>query len=231
MPSLPPARDVLGRAAARCGPADRSDPSGWGPPPTLSGPLDGRRLWVVVLAVGLALVVLVAAVRFAGFRAADRQQAATPALVQEGSCVRSARLPGRLEPAACDNPAAVGRVISLVAGGFAARLCPDDTDLAGTSQLAQTLCVRHRHGPHPGAAGQGGGVLRVGDCVVDVDRVGLGPVREVACAEPKAAYQVAARVVRKVRCPDGTSRLLEVQQTPRPKACLIRFEAVHGWVH
>jgi hypothetical protein len=229
MSSLPPARDVLGRGGPP--PADRSDLSGWGPSTALSGPRGSRPPRVIVLAVGLALVALVAAVGLAASRAAGRRQIATAPLVQEGGCVRSAALPGRLEPAACDDPAAAGRVIGVVAGGFAARLCPDDTDLAGTSQLAQTLCVRLRYGPHPGDAGQGGGVLRVGDCVGDVDRVGLGPVPEVVCAEPKAAYQVAARAVHKVRCLNGTSRLLEIQQTPRPKACLIRLEAVHGWVH
>jgi hypothetical protein len=229
MSSLLPARDVLGRGGPP--PADRSDLSGWGPSTALSGPRGSRPPWGIVLAVGLALVALLAVVGLAASRAAGRQQVAAPALVQEGGCVRSAALPGRLEPAACDDPAAVGRVIGAVAGGFAARLCPDGTDLAGTSRLAQAICVRHRHGPHPGDAGQGGAVLRVGDCVIDVDRVGLGPVPEVACADPKAAYQVAARAVHKVRCPNGTSRLLEIQQTPRPKACLIRLEVVHGWVH
>jgi len=193
MSSLPPARDVLGRGGPP--PADRSDPSGWGPPTAPTGPRGNSPPWVIVLAAGVALAALLAVVGFTGSRAADRRQAAIPALFQEGSCVRSVQLPGRLEPAACDDPAAAGRVIGVVAGGFAARLCPDETDLAGTSQFAQTLCVRRRHGPHPGDAGQGGGVLRVGDCVVDVDRVGLGPVPEVACADPKAAYQVAARAV------------------------------------
>jgi hypothetical protein len=165
----------------------------------------------------------------AASRAVDRRQVTTSALVQEGGCVRSAALPGRFEPAACDDPAAVGRVIGVVAGGSAARLCSDDTDLAGTSRLAQTICVRHRHGPHPGDIGQGGGGLRVGDCVVDVDRVGLAPVPEVACDDLRAVYQVAARVGRKVRCPDGTSRLLDLQQTPRPKGCLSRLQGMQDW--
>jgi hypothetical protein len=151
MSSLPPARDVLGRGGPP--PADRSDPSGWGPPTAPTGPRGNSPPWVIVLAAGVALAALLAVVGFTGSRAADRRQAAIPALFQEGSCVRSVQLPGR-------------------------------------------------HGPHPGDAGQGGGVLRVGDCVVDVDRVGLGPVPEVACADPKAAYQVAARAVHKVRCPE-----------------------------
>jgi hypothetical protein len=106
----------------------------------------------VVLAAGLMGVALVVAVGLAASRAVDRRQVTTSALVQEGGCVRSAALPGRFEPAACDDPAAVGRVIGVVAGGSAARFCPDDTDLAGTSRLAQTICVRHRHGPIPGTS-------------------------------------------------------------------------------
>ena len=93
-----------------------------------------------------------------------------------------------------------------MAGGFAslsAAPCPDDTDVAGASSYLQAVCVRNLRGRHPGDVGQGGGVLRAGDCIV-------GP------------YLVLARIAETTRCPAGTHKVVDVKASPRPKVCTVR---------
>jgi hypothetical protein len=182
---------------------------------------------LILAAVLVVLVGFVALVGLIATRAADREKAANPALFEEGGCVKSAGVQGRLEPAACSDPAAVGKVIGVVAGSFApsAAPCPDATDVAGTSSYLQAVCVRNLQGPHPGDAGQGGGVLRPGDCIVDVDEYSFAPDPEVACAAAEAAYQVLAVVAETDRCVAGTQKVVEVKGSPRPKACAKRHAA------
>jgi hypothetical protein len=167
------------------------------------------------------LVALVAVVGLVATRAADREKAANPALFTEGGCVKPAEVEDRFLPAACDDPAAEGKVIAVVAGGFApsAIPCPEDTDIAGTSSYLQAVCVRNLRGPHPGDAGQGGGVLRSGDCIVDVDEYTFAPNPEVPCSDTDATYQVLVRVPEAARCPAGTSKVLTIKQASRPKVC------------
>ncbi|MGP3915427.1 hypothetical protein [Nonomuraea sp. 10N515B] len=50
---------------------------------------------------------------------------------------------------------------------------------------SHTACLRNRVGPHPGDAGKGGGVLRVGDCTLIEDGVRLQVERLVPLRRPR----------------------------------------------
>jgi len=193
----------------------------WGPPPPPSAPRRSGRAWAIIAAALVVLLLVTAAIGVAVTRASKRQEAEQPALFEAGGCVKPdpAQRDNYL-PATCDDPAAVGRITKKLAQSWSPSPdCPDDTDLVGTSQLLQTLCVRNLRGPHPGDPGRGGGVLRVGDCVIDPERFSFAPDPEVACADRDAAYRVIARVAKAARCPAGTDKVLDLRQPPRPKVC------------
>jgi hypothetical protein len=199
-------------------------PPAWGPPPTTLRSHRPRRT-IATLAVVLAtLALLVAGVGLVATRATDRQKTANPALFKEGDCVRPAEIKDRYRPAACSDPAAVGKVIAIVPGGFAASVapCPDPSDVVATSSFLQTVCVRNLRGPHPGDPGQGDGVLRPGDCIVDVDEYSMALDPEVACADISAAFQVLTRVAGTARCPSGTDKAIDLRGSSLPKVCTKR---------
>jgi hypothetical protein len=215
--------DTDGRPGSRWPALNHSTPQppAWGPPPT-TPPRHRPRRTIAILAVVLAaLALLVAGVGLLATRATDREKAANPALFKEGDCVRPAEIKDRYRPAACSDSAAVGKVIAVVPGGFSAAVapCPDPSDVVATSSLLQTVCVRNLRGPHPGDPGRGGGVLRPGDCIVDVDRYTIALDPEVACADPRAAFQVLARVAGTARCPTGTHEAIELRGSSLPKVC------------
>jgi hypothetical protein len=200
-------------------------PPAWGPlPPSTPRPRRPGRTMAVLAVVLAALVLLVAGVGLVATRATEREQAANPALFTEGACVRPADVEDRYRPAACSDPAAVGKVIAVVPGGFApsAAPCPDPSDVVATSSFLQTVCVRNLRGPHPGDPGQGGGVLRPGDCVVDVDEYTMALDPEVACADTHAAYRVLARVPGAARCPSKTHKAIDLRGSSLPKVCARR---------
>ncbi|MDQ1392880.1 MAG: hypothetical protein QOF30_1857 [Acidimicrobiaceae bacterium] len=91
--------------------------------------------------------------------------------------------------------------------------CPDDAD---SYQLLnanlQTACLRNLHPPHPGDVGEGGGVLRTGDCISHGS--------EVACRTPDIYAMVTDRVADVSRCPDGTLEFVKLSSAARPIACL-----------
>jgi hypothetical protein len=197
-------------------------PPAWGPPQPAPQPHRRRRTLAILAVVLAALVSLVGTVGLVVARAADRERAANPALFKEGGCVKPAEVRDRFLPAACSDPAAEGKVIAVVAGSFGSLStapCPDETDVAGTSAYLQAVCVRNLGGRHPGDAGQGGGILRAGDCILDVDAYAVAPDPEVACSDSEAAYRVLARVAKTGRCPAGTRKLVAIQASSRPKVC------------
>jgi hypothetical protein len=200
-------------------------PPAWGPPQPAPAPHRPRRTLAILAVVVAALLTLVAMVGLVATRAAHRARAAHPALLEKGGCVKPAEVQDRFLPAACGDPAAEGRVIAVAAGGFAslsAAPCPDDTDVAATSSYLQAVCIRNLRGRHPGDPGQGGGVLRTGDCIVDVDEYALAADPEVACSDSAAAYLVLARVAETARCPAGTHKVVDTRASPRPKVCTTR---------
>jgi hypothetical protein len=197
-------------------------PPVWGPPQPAPRPHRRRRTLGILTVVLAALVALVGTVGLVATRAANRERAANSALFKEGGCVKPAEVQDRFLPATCSDPAAEGKVIAVVAGSFGSLSvapCPDDTDVAGTSAYLQAVCVRNLRGRHPGDAGQGGGVLRAGDCIVDVDAYAAAPDPEVACSDSEATYRVLARVAKTGRCPAGTRKVLAIQASSRPKVC------------
>ncbi|MFI0446942.1 hypothetical protein [Actinomadura sp. 6N118] len=97
-------------------------------------------------------------------------------------------------PAQCDDPAAYARITKMGEGTSVPQLlgaqaleklgCPVDTDdfaqLQYMSLPGKMACMRRLKAPHPGDPGQGGGLVRAGDCIQVYARYGdnLG---EVSC--------------------------------------------------
>jgi hypothetical protein len=104
----------------------------------------------------------------------------------------------------------------------AAEVCPDPTDEFGHTRSNDVLCLQHLSNDHPGAAGRGGGVLRAGDCLGDVDVNGF---TEVACGGPKAFHKIVALTPEAKYCPAGSVRALERSQAPGPKAVVCGADA------
>jgi hypothetical protein len=99
--------------------------------------------------------------------------------------------------------------------------CPEDTDSFKLLNASlQTACLRNLHPPHPGDVGEGGGVLRRGDCIKSGS--------EVACATPDVYATVTDRVADPTRCPDGTLEFVKLSSAARPIACLDNGRGVVG---
>ncbi|WP_327589599.1 hypothetical protein OHA25_23245 [Nonomuraea sp. NBC_00507] len=98
---------------------------------------------------------------------------------------------------ACSAAAAGGRIIRIVARAQGDVKCPRDSDgWLDTPAGSQTACLRDRVGPHPGDAGKGGGVLRVGDCTLIED----GDVQERACYDTHGPGKIRSFTKTKKAC-------------------------------
>jgi hypothetical protein len=131
---------------------------------------------------------------------------ATPAVLTwtVGACVR--RQERALALADC--AAASGRVLAIgVRASGAEPRCPADTDEFASITHGRTACVRNLRAPHPGDPGQGGGVLRAGDCVVL--RGGEWP-----CAQGDWYGRVVARAGSARDCPRATLETLGIRRGP-----------------
>ncbi|GAA3442203.1 hypothetical protein [Planomonospora venezuelensis] len=177
-----------------------------------------------VTAVVTVIVVAVTGVFIAG-RAEPRPEAVraeTPATGfawRQGACVGRNGSVFRLVP--CGE--ADGRVISVVGGRPAD--CPGETDEIVRIRVAsetgeqfspslrtdRTACVRNLRQPHPGDPGEGGGVLRPGDCLAL--RGGERP-----CSASGWYGRVLALVDRTDECPRRALDALLVDE--RSIACL-----------
>ncbi len=113
----------------------------------------------------------------------------------------------------CEHPEAFGRVVGLVQMTFLSPNCPDETDdilseHSSSDPLGKVVCVVALNGPHPGAPGEGGGILRVGDCVIiETGRINSRPIPaavEVQCGSSEAQGRVIARVEDPSQCPATT---------------------------
>jgi hypothetical protein len=90
-----------------------------------------------------------------------------PPSVMAGGCLRFNDDTVRSAP--CDR--ADVKITRVLPGGRSGdfQRCPQDTDGAAEFDGGRTACVRNLDGDHPGDPGNGGGVLRSGDCVNDPD--------------------------------------------------------------
>lgn len=114
-----------------------------------------------------------------------------PSPLAEGDCVTgSAREYVKL---ACP-----GGTHKVIAAPYDASHCPPETDEIGEdSYNNQPLCLLSHQAPHPGAPGGGGGVLRAGDCLPNVDTEGM---IELPCAAGKAYHKIVALAPAAAKC-------------------------------
>lgn len=122
-----------------------------------------------------AVVGLFAVLGLVGFVNGRGHHDAEPATFSAGNCVRSAtsqeeatqqpQISGAATHVAatyCTDKSATAKITKIVGEPSA---CPLDTDDIAHSVDAGTVCTRNLHSPHPGDPGQGGGLLRPGDCL------------------------------------------------------------------
>jgi hypothetical protein len=190
-------------------PPEQPFPPGPPPPPSPRGGkrVLGAVLAVVVTIGGFAVA---GTVRWALTSDGSKPRAQAPVSFTVGGCVRLTAQPtvirsipggpairARAEYAAarCGDGAAYAKITKMGAGTAVPSLngdetleklgCAIDTDevaqVKGPYGLpGQLACLRRLKGPHPGDPGQGGGLVRAGDCVQVLDRY-TDNVREAAC--------------------------------------------------
>lgn len=129
--------------------------------------------------------------------------------------------------AGCKGDGADVRILQMLRGAGARPAdCPADTDeVARSGDDPNTgACVRRLKGDHPGAAGQGGGVVRDGDCWSE------SAPGEVACAAGGWTARVVGRAAVPDQCPAGrtfdSGRL--AQPSAQPVLCFGRGGRVLG---
>jgi hypothetical protein len=83
--------------------------------------------------------------------------------------------------------------------------CPADTDVIGTDADDRTVCLVALAAPHPGAPGAGGGLVRAGDCIPNIDVQGQV---EVPCVAGTAFHKVVAVVADSKSCAAPAVRYL-----------------------
>ncbi len=149
----------------------------------------------ITAGVVIALVVGLGAVVASGREAAP--SAPAPLAWADGACVR--RTGTAVGLVLCDQ--ATGRVSRITARP---PHCPSDTDEFVSLGSGRTACVRNVGGRHPGDAGNGGGVLRAGDCVAM--RGGERP-----CAEGNWYGRVTGVTETARQCPLGTIEALPLK--------------------
>ena len=133
---------------------------------------------------------------------------------------------GRAERVACSSRGAQARLLAVTSLS-AADPCPLATDelVPLVDAVTEYGCLRRLAPPHPGDPGNGGGVLRVGDCVGDPD---AGPPGEEArCGSPRDWGKVAAIAVNRSRCPArAVDFLTRPTSSSKPILCLARGPGV-----
>jgi hypothetical protein len=171
-----------------------------------------------------ALAIFVGVIGFVGVLAlwANARDAPRPL---EGCAVVSSQRATRV---ACSAPQAQARVLATTAfDGSGARPCPLPTDdiVPMVDAVTEYGCLRRLKPPHPGEPGRGGGVLRVGDCVVDPDTG--APGREAPCGSAKDWATVAAITVNPARCArSAVDFVTRPTDSSRPIVCLARGPGV-----
>jgi hypothetical protein len=129
---------------------------------------------------------------------------------------------------ACSSPEARARLLATTTfDGSGARPCPPATDdmVPIADAVTEYACLRRLAPPHPADPGRGGGILRVGDCVVDPD---TGPPgAEAPCRSARDWATVAAITVNPARCPrPAVDFLTRPTDSSQPIVCLARGPGV-----
>jgi hypothetical protein len=134
----------------------------------------------------------------------------------------------RVTRVACSSPEARSRLLGTTAfDGSGARPCPLLTDdiVPMVDAVSEYGCLRRLRAPHPGDRGGGGGVLRVGDCVVDPDA--SPPGQEARCGSARDWATVAAITVSAARCaPPAVDFVTRLADSSHPIVCLARGRGV-----
>jgi hypothetical protein len=114
----------------------------------------------------------------------------------------------------CDASEAAAKITKMTSGGLSGigtpTNCPEDTDAmvsvdqsGGHINLSENVaCIRNLKAPHPGDVGQGGGLFRAGDCIVDPQQ--STSLKETPCASPHWAT-VVRWAADEASCPKGGS--------------------------
>ena len=173
-------------------------------------PKAGRQVASLLAVSVLAVSVLLAFV----FVRLHRRPAAAPTRVVAGDCV-AAPAGELLRVVDCAAPNAFARAARALADRPDSE-CPADTD-AAVATGGTLLCLVNLRGPHPGAPGQGGGVIRAGDCVANP---ATGRTEELVCAKGGYYATVLARVDRTAQCSPPASEALSLRAANHPVACL-----------
>jgi hypothetical protein len=171
-----------------------------------------------------ALAILVGVVGFVGVLAlwaSARDEPKPP-----GNCVVVEN--GRATRVACSSAEAQARLLATTAfDGSGPRPCPTLTDdiVPMVDAVAEYGCLRRLMPPHPGDRGRGGGILRVGDCVVDPDPG--PPGQEAPCRSARDWATVSAITVNPARCaPPAVDFLTRPTDLSHPIVCLTRGPGV-----
>jgi hypothetical protein len=113
----------------------------------------------------------------------------------------------------CDSSAAKAKITKMTAAVLAGGPtdCPEDTDAmvsvdqSGSHSInvgKELACIRNLSAPHPGDVGQGGGLFRAGDCILDPQQ--SSSLKETPCASQHWAT-VVQWAADAASCPQGES--------------------------
>jgi len=124
-----------------------------------------------------------------------------------GNCVGPSSSGDAYDTVGCESSQAAGKIIKMLQGPprlLGEAPCPEETDATyDLALLFQTACVRNLKPPHPGDPGQGGGVVRVGDCLGS-PTPSLN-FREKPCADGDWYGKVVALVGEVTACPAAST--------------------------
>jgi hypothetical protein len=225
-----------------------------------SGPRRRRGLWIVgvvaVLATAVAALGIWGVVKGPGVDSTSPPQQASYTV---GGCVRIAaqpsvirsapngnvlRAPAQYAAVKCDDKTAHAKIMKMAGSagldpsGAAAddSGCAEDTD-AIAAIGAQSACLRNLKAPHPGDRGQGGGLVRTGDCVQVLDNY-INNVREAACTAKDLTVdgvsfgkewfgQIAARADTPRGCSAPAIYTVRTKSKGRPVLCIAKNG---GWL-
>lgn len=112
----------------------------------------------------------------------------------------------------CTDGTAEARILKIVNGEESAALetCPKETDALREPSAGIWACIRNLKGPHPGEPGKGGGILRVGDCILVDDATEDSPeFEERTCYDRHGPGQIRKFLKKKSQCRDRQGDLAD----------------------
>ncbi len=186
---------------------------------------------------------------------------AEPAFFGVGGCVRVTvepttvhgitRVPTQYGAVHCDDRTAYAKITQMGPGGSVLSTpsastedlgCPEDTDeiasvRSNLSLETRTACLRNLNAPHPGDPGQGGGLVRSGDCL-QVYATYSNNLDEVACTTNDWTVdgvtfgkewfgQVVGRADAAGGCPPSAIYTITIKSKVTPVICLAKNG---GWL-